>query len=105
MDSMFHLWRISLARSMIISACFADVFDFVEGNFGSAGPTRLMLSTLAMRAVETRSRLVGMVMAPVVRSFLECRSISILPMRPVFWSSRRSSYWSQESLCLAKNCA
>ena len=56
------------------------------------GPTRLMLSTLAaMRAVETRSRLVGMVMEPVVRSFFECRSISILPMRPVFWSSRRSS--------------
>jgi hypothetical protein len=56
------------------------------------GPTRLMLSTLAaMSAVETRSRLVGMVMAPVVRSFLECKSISILPMRPVFWSSRRSS--------------
>ncbi len=56
------------------------------------GPTRFMLSTLAaMRAVETRSRLVGMVMFPVVRSFLECRSISILPMRPVFWSSRKSS--------------
>jgi hypothetical protein len=31
-----------------------------------------MLSTLAaMRAVETRSRLVGMVIAPFVRSFLE----------------------------------
>ena len=56
------------------------------------GPTRFMLSTLAaMRAVETRSKLVGMVMEPVVRSFLECKSISILPMRPVFWSSRRSS--------------
>ena len=56
------------------------------------GPTRFMLSTLAaMSAVETRSRLVGMVIAPVVRSFFECRSISILPMRPVFWSSRRSS--------------
>ena len=56
------------------------------------GPTRFMLSTLAaMRAVETRSKLVGMVIEPFVRSFLECRSISILPMRPVFWSSRRSS--------------
>jgi hypothetical protein len=56
------------------------------------GPTRLMLSTLAaMSAVDTRSRLVGMVMLPFVRSFLECRSISILPMRPVFCSSRRSS--------------
>jgi hypothetical protein len=51
-----------------------------------------MLSTLAaMRAVETRSRLVGMVIVPVVRSFFECKSISILPMRPVFWSSLRSS--------------
>ena len=51
-----------------------------------------MLSTLAaMRAVDTRSRLVGMVIVPVVRSFLLCRSISILPMRPVFWSSLRSS--------------
>jgi hypothetical protein len=56
------------------------------------GPTRLMLSTLAaMSAVETRSKLVGMVIEPVVRSFLECKSISILPIRPVFWSSRRSS--------------
>ena len=56
------------------------------------GPTRLMLSTLAaMSAVETRSKLVGIVIEPVVRSFLECKSISILPMRPVFWSSRKSS--------------
>jgi hypothetical protein len=60
--------------------------------FAEQGPTRFMLSTLAaISAVETRSRLVGMVIEPVVRSFLECRSISILPMRPVFWSSRRSS--------------
>ncbi len=56
------------------------------------GPTRFMLSTLAaIKAVETRSRLVGMVIEPVVRSFLECKSISILPIRPVFWSSRKSS--------------
>jgi hypothetical protein len=56
------------------------------------GPTRFMLSTLAaIRAVDTRSRLVGMVMEPFVRSFLEWRSISILPIRPVFCSSRRSS--------------
>ena len=49
------------------------------------GPTRLMLSMLAaISAVETRSKLVGMVIEPVVRSFLECKSISILPMRPVF---------------------
>jgi hypothetical protein len=60
--------------------------------FAEQGPTRFMLSTLAaMRAVETRSRLVGIVIEPVVRSFLECRSISILPMRPVFCSSLRSS--------------
>jgi hypothetical protein len=63
-----------------------------RSTFAEQGPTRLMLSTLAaMRAVLTRSRLVGMVMVPVVRSFLLCRSISILPMRPVFWSSLRSS--------------
>jgi hypothetical protein len=56
------------------------------------GPTRFMLSTLAaISAVETLSRLVGIVMDPVVLSFLEWRSISILPMRPVFCSSRRSS--------------
>jgi hypothetical protein len=56
------------------------------------GPTRFMLSMLAaIRAVETRSKLVGTVIVPVVRSFLECKSISILPMRPVFWSSLRSS--------------
>ncbi len=53
--------------------------------FAEQGPTRFMLSTLAaIRAVETRSKLVGMVIAPDVRSFLECSSISILPMRPVF---------------------
>lgn len=56
------------------------------------GPTRLMLSTLAaINAVLTRSKLVGIVILPAVRSFLECNSISILPIRPVFWSSRRSS--------------
>jgi hypothetical protein len=65
---------------------------FSRLTFAEQGPTRFMLSTLAaISAVETRSRLVGIVIAPVVRSFLECRSISILPMRPVFCSSRRSS--------------
>jgi hypothetical protein len=60
--------------------------------FAEQGPTRFMLSMLAaISAVLTRSRLVGIVMVPNVWSFLECRSISILPMRPVFWSSLRSS--------------
>jgi hypothetical protein len=90
---MFHLWRISLARSMIIFRRASRISSILSSvTLALQGPTRLMLSTLAaMRAVETRSRLVGMVIAPLVRSFLECRSISILPMRPVFWSSRRSS--------------
>ena len=36
------------------------------------GPTRFILSTLAaMRAVDTRSRLVGIVIEPCVRSFFE----------------------------------
>ena len=49
------------------------------------GPTRLMLSMLAaISAVETLSKLVGIVIDPVVWSFFECKSISILPMRPVF---------------------
>jgi hypothetical protein len=53
--------------------------------FAEHGPTRLMLSMLAaMRAVETLSKLVGIVINPVVLSFFECSSISILPMRPVF---------------------
>ncbi len=90
---MFHLWRISLARSMMIfrrASRMSSIFSRLT--FAEQGPTRFMLSTLAaISAVETRSRLVGMVIEPVVRSFLECRSISILPMRPVFWSSRRSS--------------
>lgn len=65
---------------------------FSRLTFALHGPTRFMLSMLAaISAVETRSRLVGMVIAPVVLSFFECRSISILPMRPVFWSSLRSS--------------
>jgi hypothetical protein len=90
---MFHLWRISLARSMMIFRRASRMSSILSRvTLAEHGPTRLMLSTLAaMSAVETRSRLVGMVMAPVVRSFLECKSISILPMRPVFWSSRRSS--------------
>ena len=44
-----------------------------------------MLSMLeAMRAVETLSRLVGMVIVPVVSSCLEWSSISILPILPDF---------------------
>jgi hypothetical protein len=36
------------------------------------GPTRFMLSTLAaINAVETRSKLVGIVIDPAVRSFFE----------------------------------
>jgi len=90
---MFHLCRMSLARSMIIflrASRMSSIFS--RRTFALQGPTRFMLSTLAaMSAVLTRSRLVGMVIVPVVWSFLECRSISILPMRPVFCSSRRSS--------------
>ena len=90
---MFHLWRISFARSMIIFRRASRMSSILSRlTLAEQGPTRFMLSTLAaMSAVETRSKLVGIVMEPVVRSFLECKSISILPMRPVFWSSRRSS--------------
>ena len=77
---------IIFRRASRMSSIFSKV------TLAEHGPTRFMLSTLAaMRAVETRSKLVGIVMEPGVRSFLECKSISILPMRPVFWSSRRSS--------------
>jgi hypothetical protein len=90
---MFHLCRISLARSIItfrLASLMSSILS--RSTLAEQGPTRFMLSTLAaMRAVETRSRLVGMVIVPVVRSFFECKSISILPMRPVFWSSLRSS--------------
>ena len=90
---MFHRWRISLARSMMIFLRASRMSSILSRlTFAEQGPTRFMLSTLAaISAVETRSRLVGMVIEPVVRSFLEWRSISILPIRPVFWSSRRSS--------------
>ena len=90
---MFQRWRISLARSIMIFRRASRISSILSRlTFAEHGPTRFMLSTLAaISAVETRSRLVGMVIEPVVRSFLECRSISILPMRPVFWSSRRSS--------------
>jgi len=90
---MFHLCRMSLARSMMIFRLASRISSiFSKMTLALHGPTRLMLSTLAaMSAVLTRSRLVGIVMAPVVRSFLLCRSISILPIRPVFWSSLRSS--------------
>ena len=90
---MFHLCRISLARS-IITFRLASLMSSTLSRITLAehGPTRFMLSTLAaINAVLTRSKLVGTVIVPVVRSFLECKSISILPMRPVFWSSLRSS--------------
>jgi hypothetical protein len=77
---------IIFRRASRMSSIFSKV------TLAEQGPTRFMLSTLAaIRAVETRSKLVGIVIEPVVRSFLECKSISILPMRPVFWSSRKSS--------------
>ena len=90
---MFHLWRISLARSIIILRLASRMSSILSRNtLAEHGPTRFMLSMLAaISAVLTRSRLVGTVMLPVVRSFFECNSISILPMRPVFWSSLRSS--------------
>jgi len=90
---MFHLCRISLARSMMIFRRASRMSSILSRlTLAWQGPTRFMLSTLAaMSAVLTRSRLVGMVMVPNVRSFLECRSISILPILPVFWSSLRSS--------------
>ena len=90
---MFHLWRISLARSMITFRRASRMSSMRSRlTLALQGPTRFMLSTLAaIRAVDTRSKLVGMVMEPFVRSFLEWRSISILPIRPVFCSSRRSS--------------
>ena len=90
---MFHLWRISLARSIIIFRLASRISSILSRNtLALHGPTRFMLSTLAaINAVLTRSRLVGIVIVPVVRSFLLCKSISILPIRPVFWSSRKSS--------------
>lgn len=51
-----------------------------------------MLSMLAaINAVETLSRLVGIAIVPVVLSFFECNSISILPILPDFCSSLKSS--------------
>ncbi len=90
---MFHLCRISFARSMMIfrrASRMSSIFSRLT--FAEHGPTRFMLSMLAaISAVETLSRLVGMVIEPWVWSFFEWRSISIRPMRPVFCSSRRSS--------------
>ena len=90
---MFHLCRISLARSMItwrLASRMSSILSSVT--LAEQGPTRFMLSTLAaIKAVEIRSKLVGIVMVPVVLSFFECKSISILPIRPVFCSSLRSS--------------
>ena len=90
---MFHLCRISFALSMIIFRLASRISSiFSRLTFAEHGPTRLMLSMLAaISAVDTRSRLVGIVIEPVVRSFLLCKSISMRPIRPVFWSSLRSS--------------
>ena len=93
MDSMFHLWRISFALSIMIFRLASRMSStFSSVTLAEQGPTLFMLSMLAaMSAVLTRSRLVGIVIVPEVRSFFECNSISILPIRPVFWSSLRSS--------------
>ena len=90
---MFHLCRISLARSMMIFRRASRMSSILSRlTLAEHGPTRFMLSMLAaMSAVDTLSRLVGIVIEPCVWSFFECRSISIRPMRPVFWSSLRSS--------------
>ena len=82
-----------MARSIIIFRLASRISSILSRNtLALHGPTRFMLSTLAaINAVLTRSRLVGIVIVPVVRSFLLCKSISILPIRPVFWSSRKSS--------------
>jgi hypothetical protein len=90
---MFHLCKISLARSIITFRLASRISSILSRvTLAEQGPTRFMLSMLAaIRAVLMRSRLVGIVIVPVVRSFFECKSISILPMRPVFWSSLRSS--------------
>ena len=90
---MFHLCRISLARSIItfrLASLMSSIFS--RKTFAEQGPTLFMLSMLAaINAVLTRSKLVGTVIVPVVLSFFECRSISILPIRPVFCNSLRSS--------------
>jgi hypothetical protein len=90
---MFHLRRISLARSIMTFLRASRMSSILSRcTLALQGPTRFMLSTLAaISAVLTRSRLVGMVIPPLVRSFFECRSISMRPIRPVFWSSLRSS--------------
>ena len=90
---MFHLCRISFARSIMIFLRASRMSSTLSSvTLALQGPTRFMLSMLAaISAVLTRSRLVGIVMMPKVWSFFECRSISILPIRPVFWSSLRSS--------------
>jgi len=92
-DSIFQRWRISLARSIIIFLLASRISSIRSKiTLAEQGPTRFILSTLAaINAVETRSKLVGIVINPAVRSFFEWSSISIRPIRPVFWSSRRSS--------------
>ncbi len=86
-------WRISLALSIITllrALRMSSIFSRVT--FASQGPTLFMLSMLAaIIDVETLSRLVGISIAPFVLSFFDSNLISILPILPDFWSSRRSS--------------
>ena len=58
----------------------------------SQGPTRSTISRDAARMlVSTMSRLDGTRIVPVVFPPRTCASTSIRPMRPFFWSSRKSS--------------
>ena len=86
MDSIVHLWRISLALPIIAflrSSLTSSIFSRVT--FEAQGPTLFMLSILAaVRDVETLSMLVGIVIVPVVLSCLDCNWISILPILPDF---------------------
>ncbi len=90
---MVHSCRIFFALSMMALLLASRTSSTLSRvTIAEQGPTLFMLSMLAATmAVETLSRLVGIDIVPVVLSFSDLSSISILPIRPDFWSSRRSS--------------
>ncbi len=81
-----HSCRICLALSIIALRLASRMSStFSKTTFESHGPTLFMLSKLAaIMAVETRSKLVGIIIDPLVLSCFDCSSICILPIRPDF---------------------
>ena len=107
MDSMFHLWRISLARSMMI---------FRRASRMSSILSRVTLAAQGTDAVDAFNACCDEGCGDAVEAGgygYGAGGSVVFRMQVDFYSADASSllelaevkFWSEESLCLAKNCA